>query len=226
LKKTAILVDASFFIIAFKQSNPKEEFTGEKLARELLSHCKRHIHNDKDELFRIYVYDSAPSSKRVHYPISKKALDFSKSKTFIERKSFHDTIKKLPFFALRLGSLDDNYGYWNFKSSDIIKKITNKTLQFDALKDEHFKFEVKQKGVDMKIGLDIATLSFKKFVDKIVLITADSDFVPAVKHARREGIFIQLDAMHHDIKPDLLEHIDRLKSTLKLKKPKKHTHSF
>ena len=45
-----------------------------------------------------------------------------------------------------------------------------------------------QKGVDMKIGLDIASLSYKKLVDQIVLISGDSDFVPAAKLARLEGI--------------------------------------
>ena len=40
----------------------------------------------------------------------------------------------------------------------------------------------------MRIGIDIASLAFKKQVDQIVLISGDSDFVPAAKQARREGI--------------------------------------
>ena len=38
----------------------------------------------------------------------------------------------------------------------------------------------------MKLGLDIATLTLKKQVNKIVLISGDSDFVPAAKLARAE----------------------------------------
>ena len=66
----------------------------------------------------------------------------------------------------------------------------------------------------MKIGLDIATLSLKKQVEKIILIAGDSDFVPAVKFARREGIIIQLDPLRQNIAEDLQEHIDLLFSIL------------
>lgn len=68
--------------------------------------------------------------------------------------------------------------------------------------------DLKQKGVDMRIGLDIASLANKKLVDQIVLIAGDSDFVPAAKHARREGIDFILDPMWLTIKPSLQEHID------------------
>lgn len=71
-----------------------------------------------------------------------------------------------------------------------------------------------KKTVDMKIGLDIASLAYKKLVDKIVLISGDSDFVPAAKLARREGIEFILDSMYATITPDLQEHIDGLNTTL------------
>lgn len=67
----------------------------------------------------------------------------------------------------------------------------------------------------MKIGVDIASLAYKHQVDRIVLISGDSDFVPAAKLARREGIDFVLDAMHQPINPDLSEHIDGLISRFK-----------
>ena len=70
----------------------------------------------------------------------------------------------------------------------------------------------------MKIGLDIASLAYKKQVDQIILISGDSDFVPAAKLARREGIDFILDPMWSDIADDLFEHIDGLKSQWKKKK--------
>nr|WP_236103528.1 NYN domain-containing protein [Campylobacter armoricus] len=39
----------------------------------------------------------------------------------------------------------------------------------------------------MKIGLDIATLSIKKQIEKIILITADSDFIPAINIQEKKG---------------------------------------
>ena len=38
-----------------------------------------------------------------------------------------------------------------------------------------------QKGVDIRIGLDIARIAVKHIVDIIVLVTGDSDFVPVMK---------------------------------------------
>ena len=67
----------------------------------------------------------------------------------------------------------------------------------------------------MKIGIDIASLAYKHQVDQIILISGDSDFVPAAKLARREGIDFILDPMWADIKEDLYEHIDGLKSCWK-----------
>ena len=62
----------------------------------------------------------------------------------------------------------------------------------------------------MKIAVDISSLSYKKLVDKIVLISGDSDFVPASKIARREGIDFILNPMGNHIDVSLEEHIDGL----------------
>ena len=70
-----------------------------------------------------------------------------------------------------------------------------------------------QKGVDMRIGLDIASLAFKKQVDQIVFVAGDSDFVPAAKLARREGIDFLLDPMWSTIHAELHEHVDGVRST-------------
>ena len=64
----------------------------------------------------------------------------------------------------------------------------------------------------MKIGLDIASMSYKKQVEQIVLISGDSDFVSAAKLARREGIDFILDPLFANIKPNLFEHIDALRT--------------
>ena len=64
----------------------------------------------------------------------------------------------------------------------------------------------------MKIGVDIASLAYKKQVEQIILIAGDSDFVPAAKLARREGIDFVLDPLDAPIKEELFEHIDGKRS--------------
>lgn len=74
---------------------------------------------------------------------------------------------------------------------------------------------LRQKGVDMRIGLDIASITLKKQADTIILVTGDSDFVPAAKLARREGVEFILDPMWQNVNDDLLEHIDGLISVFR-----------
>lgn len=68
--------------------------------------------------------------------------------------------------------------------------------------------------MDIKIGIDIASLSIKRLVEKIVLITGDSDFIPAIKLARTEGAQVVLDPMGNHITPDMRENIDFLSTKL------------
>ena len=66
----------------------------------------------------------------------------------------------------------------------------------------------------MRIGLDIASITLKGQADTIVLVTGDSDFVPAANLARREGVEFVLDPMWQRVSDDLFEHIDGLFSPL------------
>ena len=78
--------------------------------------------------------------------------------------------------------------------------------------DTNFKLGLQQKAVDMRFGVDIASLTLKRQADFLVLVTGDADFVPAAKMARREGASIILDPLWSNISADLYEHIDGLRS--------------
>jgi len=86
-------------------------------------------------------------------------------------------------------------------------------IQISDLTEADVSIDTRQKGVDMRIGVDVASLSFKQQVDQIVLIAGDADFVPAAKMARREGVDFILDPMWQSIPDGLMEHIDGLRST-------------
>ena len=93
-----------------------------------------------------------------------------------------------------------------------VKKLCSGYIGVEDLRETDFHLDIQQKGVDLRIGLDIASIAYKRQVKQIVLIAGDSDFVPAAKHARREGIDFVLDPMWNPIKPSLHEHIDGLMS--------------
>ena len=210
--KTAILVDGGFY--RRRAQIMIGEKTAEERAKELDSYCKKHLGEKNQyfhELYRIFYYDCPPMEKKVYHPFLKKQVDFSKSDLYSWMTNFFDELKRHRKFALRLGKLADAQAHYTLRP-EIIKKLCNGSRAFDTLQENDFMLSVDQKGVDMKIGLDIASLAYKKQVDQIVLISGDSDFVPAAKLARREGIDFVLDPLGAPIKPDLFEHIDGLRT--------------
>ncbi|GAA7789520.1 NYN domain-containing protein [Helicobacter pylori] len=220
-KKVAILVDGDFFIRCYKSHLKKrsvdkyEDLNPERLARAIHTHCLKHINKENDEeLYRIFFYNCKPLDKKVHYPHIQRALDLSKSSTYKERTALHKHLISKPCLALRLGYLDTNNARWVIRDQEKEKKLFNRKISIEEFQNDDFIYHAKQKGVDIKIGLDIATLALKKLVQKIVLISGDSDFVPASKLARVEGIIFTLDPMGKPIREDLQEHIDYLTTRL------------
>ncbi len=219
-KKVAILVDGDFFIRCYKSHLKKQfgdkykDLNPEKLAHDIHTHCLKHINKENEELYRIFFYDCKPLEKKVHYPHAQKALDLSKSSTYKERKKLHKHLISKPCLALRLGYFDEKNAKWVIRDQEKEKKLFNRKISIEELQNDDFIYHAKQKGVDIKIGLDIATLALKKLVQKIVLISGDSDFVPAAKLARVEGIIFTLDPMGNPIREDLKEHIDYLTTRL------------
>jgi len=138
----------------------------------------------------------------------------AKSRTAVFRRDLHNHLIRMRNLALRLGYLDAKNGRWKIKDPKTERKLISGSIMVDELTEADYVYHAVQKRVDMKIGLDIASLAYKKLVSKIILIAGDSDFVPASKFARREGIEFILDPMRKDVRDDLLEHIDGLHTTL------------
>lgn len=219
-RKTAVLVDLSFFIERYNTLKHIKDMTPEELAKRLKDYVFESVRR-KDYLYRVYIYDCEPLNKNVPMPpIEKtdKSLNLGKTDTFKFRTSLLDCLRQQPYFAVRLGEIDENSFQWKIKDYKKFKQLLQKEIEIDSLTADDFVLDIRQKGVDMKIGLDIATLSIKKQIEKIILITADSDFIPAIKHARKEGVIVQLDPMrvlNSQMKKGLLEHIDILSSVFK-----------
>lgn len=213
--RTAILVDGGFY-------RKRAHFlwgpvSAEERAKELNTYCLYHTGETKYEshhLYRIFYYDCEPiGRKSVYHPLTRKNVDLDKSDTYTWSVAFLEQLKRRRKFALRLGHLSDQI-YYNLKPS-VTKELCAGKRTVESLTEADFLFSAQQKGVDMKIGVDIASLAYKKQVDQIILIAGDSDFVPAAKLARREGIDFVLDPMGSTIRADLFEHIDGLQSYYK-----------
>ena len=162
-------------------------------------------------MYRVFYYDCPPSAKNIYHPLLKRAINLSQTPDFSWATDFFNELKHQRKFALRLGRLAEEQALFNIKP-DITKKLLSGRISISDLTEKDFSLSISQKGVDMRIGVDISSLAFKKQVDRIILISGDSDFVPAAKQARREGIDFILDPMRSPIKDDLFEHIDGIRT--------------
>jgi uncharacterized LabA/DUF88 family protein len=213
----AVLVDGGFFIKRYKYLYNIKCFSeldpggvADFLHKVIISkHC------DKMQLYRILYYDCPPYEKKHHNPVSSKAIDFSKTPQASFMREFHKHLHRKRLTAIRMGYLDDDG--WQIKPS-VQKELFSGYKKWDEITEDDVFFSFKQKGIDIKIGTDIASIAYKRLAKRIVLISGDSDFVPAAKLARREGLDVVLDPMWANIRPDLYEHIDGLVSAFK--KPK------
>ena len=161
-------------------------------------------------LYRCFFYDAPPYDKKAHLPISGKSIDYAKSKQSLFRRQLLALLRNRPNFALRLGEvINPGDSGWILKP-DVQKRLLRGDIAVSDLKDTDFTANLRQKGVDMRIGLDIASLTLKKFVSIIVLVSGDSDFVPAARLARREGVTVILDPLRQSVPPDLSEHVDQM----------------
>ena len=212
MKSTAILVDGGFFIKRFRAIYGADALVAPEVAQFLWDMCIRHLYQgpEKHDLYRILYYDCLPYDQKTHHPITKKFIDFGSSPVSKFRLELFEELKKKRKVALRLGQLEGGKNW-------VINPRTTKELlsgkrKADEIKPGQVTLDLTQKRVDIKIGLDIASMTIKKQVDQIILVSGDSDFVPAAKMARREGIDFILDPMYNKIKPHLHEHIDGLQS--------------
>ena len=94
------------------------------------------------------------------------------------QESFHKYLQKLPQFECRFGRLEKR---WN--------------------EDGSCSFE--QKRVDVMFSLDLATLSTKRLIHHAILMTGDSDMIPAIQIAKNEGVVVELfftpKSTHHEL---------------------------
>ncbi|WP_434699281.1 NYN domain-containing protein [Pseudomonas sp. D1-1] len=223
-KRTAVLVDGGFFFervrfFARKYFRRDLVLTAEHLSSIVHQMVKNHIEDRRAlprELYRVYYYDCPPNDKQVRYPITPDGhrtpgnMNFKEHPPYKVRGELHNRLKKSRKTALRLGELSKS-GRWRLNDHSLDDLLRGEKT-WDQLTNADFHYDVDQKAVDIKLGMDITTLALNKLADVIVLVAGDSDFVPAAKLARTNGIDFVLDPMWAATAASLSEHVDGLRS--------------
>ncbi len=152
-----------------------------------------HLCVEADEfLLRILYYDCAPYNGIHKLPISGLAHEFAGSDHWLRDLAARN------LFAVRRGVLK----FRGFKPKRV-------PIAAAALTDDDFRPDFEQKGVDMRIGLDIANHAETGSVERIILVSGDTDCLPALKQARIKGLQVVLAAFPNSrIPPELLWHAD------------------
>ena len=209
--RVAVMIDGGYFMKRYNTLYNKDKGKSpETIVKDLYTIAHAHV-GDNNYLYRIFYYDCVPFEKKVHNPVSKRCIDFSKTPEATTMKAIFEALKRQRKVALRLGTIKEGRRWILYDRASTA--LLRHEITVEDLQEGDVYYDMHQKGIDMKIGVDIASLALKRFVDKIVLISGDSDFVPAAKLARREGIDFVLDPMHSShVENNLFEHIDGLTS--------------
>ena len=206
MQKVIFIVDGEFMrkrIIALKAFY----FDGPGIRR----HCLSHLGAD-ERLSRIMYYDALPFTGRGEHPISG-PMDFSQTPLVARKQQFLQSMRITPEVFMRLGRSAWQAGQWQLDSTKLGELMAGE-LDVDDIEAGDIYPDIRQKGVDVCLGLDIATIAIKKMADRLVLIANDADYVPAVKMARREGLTVALDPLWTRAAEDLRENVDYIVNRL------------
>jgi uncharacterized LabA/DUF88 family protein len=181
MKRTALLIDGGWFA---KGLGEQLKLPGKwPTARQVCQNACSVLLKD-EELFRIFYYDCEPYDKQVTNPIDQSITDFALTPSYRARKTFFMDLGQENFIALRRGELKARG--WELSERYKERLLQGGSPTAPVPQDVYPGFQ--QKGVDMRIGIDVATLSLKHLVDRIILFSGDMDMIPAIKLARREGV--------------------------------------
>lgn len=200
MKKVAILVDGEFFSRAVKKAIG---YSGRPTAKQIHANALALAAPD-EEVFRIFFYDSRPFTGSHNHPLSGTRIDYSKTGAAQARQRFLAELGQMDLVALRCGATKPRG--WQLTDT-YLKALKAGSIVVPTEADYELRFE--QKGVDMRIGIDVATLSLNRYVERIVVASNDTDLIPAFKVARRHGVQVVI-AQVGAIKPhkELVEDSD------------------
>jgi len=174
-KLYTILIDGGYFTKIFRRR--QEQYPNAADVFGVVTHIKDERPFPDWELLRVYYYDAPPLQIKVNNPINGEEINLGVSELAKNAQRLQTDLGRAEDFALRLGDLKQ-YG-WTLRACALEKGGKNQgsiTLTADDIKPE-----IKQKGVDLRIGMAIACMALRKTVDSIVILTGDSDMVPGAQ---------------------------------------------
>ena len=200
----AVLLDGGFVIRKLSgRTRPKVFPTADDI--EAISNAlEAHPCVANQTRIRNYFYHAQPATGVLQNPISGIRIDLAQTEVYKQHESLLKKLELRRDFALRLGETSTHD--WGL-GGRALKSLLHRPRLIEA---HDLIPNIEQKGVDLRIGLDIARLALTRSAQSIVAVTGDSDLVPAFKFARREGMRVFLCHLNHGIKRELKAHADEV----------------
>ncbi len=174
-------------------------------ASDIVNECARikaHTSLSGHDLLRIYYYDAPPSTSTMTNPIDGSRVNLGATNVFTRSVALLNQLEMEQDFAVRKGETVARG--WKIGNASLNSMLRSPRVPTAS----DLQPNVQQKGVDLRIGLDIALLSLRQLASAIVVVTGDSDLIPAFKFARREGMRVYLDHLGGPVRRELKVHAD------------------
>lgn len=154
-----------------------------------------------------FYYDASPILKKIKNPVTGTEVNLGTTLLAQSTMELHRELARRVNFALRLGELKIFNWTATLNAKTHKLKVGEKKIETDL---NDWKPAIMQKGVDLRIGLDIAGMAFRKTVETVILFSGDTDLIPALKLARKEGLrIVSVIPDKGNLASSLIEHSDR-----------------
>lgn len=182
---TALLIDAGFLRKEFENNGVNYDT---KSVREMIQHIENNISKedmgDKKSVlssYKVFFYDA---------PIYQGKLEtFSGQRIFASSKGDNtvlNQLKKNSDYVIREGRTI--FSKWKLRDNLLDNpSLLSKALQAHVWPQSAYEPVFSQKEVDTLITMDLLSLNQDSLIDRIVLVSNDSDFVPIVKEINQSG---------------------------------------
>lgn len=149
----AVLLDGGFVVKKFQQS--QKRFPTADDVEQLCNTIGAREEFARYELLRNYFYHASPATGILVNPLDNSRTDLSATKVHSQHESLIDRLEMKPNFAVRLGETVTHE--WRLGAS-AMRSLTQATR---PVQPNDLVPNISQKGVDLRIGLDIARLALR-----------------------------------------------------------------
>ncbi len=151
-----------------------------------------------EELIRVIYYDCRPFQGETPLPVS------GESSVFKSGGGWLDELASRDYFVVRTGVL--KFRGWKPKQLP---------LPSNGLSDQDFRPDFEQKGLDLRLGLDMAKVVETQSCDRLILVSADTDLIPAMQIVRQSAIqMIGVDFPNSPLHGEILANFDLVREVV------------